>query len=165
MFWFLSCEACGILNPQPGIKPTPPALEGEVLGGSHSKVCLQCRRPGFNPWVGKIPWKRKWQPTPVFLPGKSYGQRSLSGHSPSVAKNQTTTEQVILLLTTGPPGKSVKVHLEHTECVFSIWIKLSSFLFSSVQFSHSVVSDSLWPHESQHAKPPCPSPTPRVYSN
>ena len=36
---------------------------------------------------------------------------------------------------------------------------------SSVQFSHSVVSDSLWPHESQHARPPCPSPTPGVYSN
>ena len=38
-------------------------------------------------------------------------------------------------------------------------------LFSSVQFSHSVVSDSLWPHESQHARPPCPSPTPGVHSN
>ena len=37
--------------------------------------------------------------------------------------------------------------------------------FSSVQFSGSVVSDSLRPHESQHARPPCPSPTPRVYSN
>ena len=37
--------------------------------------------------------------------------------------------------------------------------------FSSVQFSRSVVSDSLWPHESQHARPPCPSPTPRVHSN
>ena len=37
--------------------------------------------------------------------------------------------------------------------------------FSSVQFSHSVVSDSLWPHESQHARPSCPSPTPRVHSN
>ena len=36
---------------------------------------------------------------------------------------------------------------------------------ASVQFSHSVVSDSLWPHESQHARPPCPSPTPGVYSN
>ena len=34
-------------------------------------VCLQCRRPGFNPWVGKIPWKRAWQPTPVFLTGES----------------------------------------------------------------------------------------------
>ena len=37
--------------------------------------------------------------------------------------------------------------------------------FSSVQFSHSVVSDSLWPHETQHARPSCPSPTPRVHSN
>ena len=35
----------------------------------------------FNPWVGKIPWRRKWQPTPVFLPGKSRGQRSLVGYS------------------------------------------------------------------------------------
>ena len=32
---------------------------------------LQCRRPGLNPWVGKIPWRRAWQPTPVFLPGES----------------------------------------------------------------------------------------------
>ena len=37
---------------------------------------------GFNPWVGKIPWRRKWQPTPVFLPGNSHGQRSLAGYSP-----------------------------------------------------------------------------------
>ena len=43
--------------------------------------CPQHRRPGFNPWVGKIPWRRKWQPTPVFLPGESHGQRSLAGYS------------------------------------------------------------------------------------
>ena len=41
----------------------------------------------------------------------------------------------------------------------------SKFIFSSVQLSHSVMSDSLWPHESQHARPPCPPPTPRVYPN
>ena len=40
------------------------------LGGKES-TC-QCRRCGFNPWVKKIPWRRKWQPTPVFLPGKSH---------------------------------------------------------------------------------------------
>ena len=39
--------------------------------------CLQCRRPGFYPLVGKITWRRKWQPTPVFLPGKSHGQKRL----------------------------------------------------------------------------------------
>ena len=36
----------------------------------------------FDPWVRKMPWRRKWQPTPVFLPGKSYGQKSLVGYSP-----------------------------------------------------------------------------------
>ena len=36
----------------------------------------------FEPWIGKIPWRRKWQPAPVFLPGKSHGQRSLAGYSP-----------------------------------------------------------------------------------
>ena len=45
-------------------------------------VCLQCRRPRFYPWVGKIPWRRKWQSTPGLLPGKSHGQRSLVGYSP-----------------------------------------------------------------------------------
>ena len=44
-------------------------------------IC-QCRRPRFDPWVGKIPWISKWQPIPVFLPGKSHGQRSLGGYSP-----------------------------------------------------------------------------------
>ena len=42
---------------------------------------LWCRRPGFNPWVRKMPWRRKWQPTPVFLSGESHGQRSLVSYS------------------------------------------------------------------------------------
>ena len=42
----------------------------------------QCRRCGFNPWVRKIPWRRKWHSTPVFLPGESHGHRSLVGYSP-----------------------------------------------------------------------------------
>ena len=50
------------------------------LSGKQS-VC-QCRRCRFNPWVRKIPWRRKWQPTPVFLPGESHRQRSLAGYSP-----------------------------------------------------------------------------------
>ena len=43
---------------------------------------LQCRRPGFDPWVGKITWRREWLPTPVFLPGEFQGQRSLVSYSP-----------------------------------------------------------------------------------
>ena len=53
------------------------------------------RRPwrcGFDPWVGNIPWWRKWQPTPIFLPGKSHGQRSLAGCSPRGCKESDTTE-------------------------------------------------------------------------
>ena len=46
----------------------------------------------FNPWVRKIPWRRKWQPTPVFLPGKSYRQRSLVGYSPWGYKELNMTE-------------------------------------------------------------------------
>ena len=44
------------------------------------------KRRGFDPWVGKIPWSRKWQPTPVFVPGESHGQRSLAGYGPQDCK-------------------------------------------------------------------------------
>ena len=53
-------------------------------------VCLQCGRPGFNPQAGKIPWRRKWQRTPVFLPGKLHGRRSLVGYSPCGRKESDT---------------------------------------------------------------------------
>ena len=47
---------------------------------------------GFNPWVGKISWRRKWQPIPVVLPGKSHGQRSLVGYRPWGHRELDTTE-------------------------------------------------------------------------
>ena len=49
---------------------------------SGKKSACQCRRLRFDPWVGKIPWRKKWQLISVFLPGKSDGQRSLVGYSP-----------------------------------------------------------------------------------
>ena len=58
---------------------------------------MQCGRPGFNPWVGKIPWRRRWQPTPVFLPGKSHGQRNLVVYSPWGCKESDTTLQLHFL--------------------------------------------------------------------
>ena len=54
-------------------------------GASGKEPACQCRRHKrlrFDPWVRKIPWKRAWQPTPEFLPGKSHEQRSLVGYSP-----------------------------------------------------------------------------------
>ena len=56
--------------------------------------CLQCRRLGFDPWVGKISWGRKWQPTPVFLLGKPHERRSLVGYSPWGPKESDMTEQL-----------------------------------------------------------------------
>ena len=58
---------------------------GERVGTSPSqrqRIHLQCKRLRFNPWVRKIPWRGKWQPTPVSLPGESHGQRSLVGYRP-----------------------------------------------------------------------------------
>ena len=49
---------------------------------------------GFDPWVGKIPWRRQWHPTPVFLPGKSRGWRSLAGYSPQGHKESDTTDRL-----------------------------------------------------------------------
>ena len=60
---------------------------------SEESTC-QCRRLGFNPQVKKIPWRRKWQLTLIFLPGKSHGQRSLVGYSRRSHKELDTTEQL-----------------------------------------------------------------------
>ena len=116
----LSFPSLGDL-PHPEIQPMSPALEGKVLttrppGKSliknplsfHSLSGLllllwwlsgkeslcQCRRCGFDHWVGKIPWRRKWQPTPLLLPGKSHGLRRLAGYSPWGHKESDTTERL-----------------------------------------------------------------------
>ena len=64
-------------------------------GTSDKEPSCQCRRRKrhrFNPWVGKIPWRRTWQPTPVILPGESHGKRSRAGYSPLWCKELDTTE-------------------------------------------------------------------------
>ena len=68
------------------------AFTSVLLGGAGGKEsACQCRL-GFDPWVGKSPWRRKWHPTPVPLLGKSHGQRSLVGYSPWGHKESDTTE-------------------------------------------------------------------------
>ena len=61
---------------------------GAFHGGSEDK------ESGFDPWVGMIPWRREWQPTPVFLHGEFHGQRNLAGYSPWGHKELDTTEQL-----------------------------------------------------------------------
>ena len=61
---------------------------------SGKEPACQCRRQGFDPWVGKIAWRRKWQAISVFLPGKFHGQRKLVGYSPWGHKESETTERL-----------------------------------------------------------------------
>ena len=64
---------------------------------SGKEPACQCRRHerhGFDPWVGKMPWRRKWQPIPVFLPGESHGQRSLAGYTPWGHKESDMTKRL-----------------------------------------------------------------------
>ena len=63
-------------------------------GTSGKEISCQCRRFRFNPWVWKIPWRREWQLTPVFLPGEFHGQRSLAGYSLWGRKELDTTERL-----------------------------------------------------------------------
>ena len=66
------------------------SLQGLGFASTSACQCRRRRRLGFDPWAEKVPWRRKWQPSPVFLPGKSHGQRSLLGYIVrGVAKNWT----------------------------------------------------------------------------
>ena len=140
--------------------------------------CRRYWRRRFNPWVRKIPWRRKWQPTPVLLPGKFHRQRSLVGYSPWGCKELNTTEQLNLIL------QVISVPLS----IFSNWFLfilnhfklLSSFLLllpakplvSSSAFGlHTCISCSvtqscltLRPHGLQHSRLLCALPSPRVCS-
>ena len=74
---------CGCLNTHTHTHRKP--IYGFPVGPSGKEPTCQCRRHKrcrFDPWVRKIPWRKAWQPTPVFLPGESHGQRSLAGYSP-----------------------------------------------------------------------------------
>ena len=65
---------------------------GGASGKQPTCQCRRCKRLGFDPWVRKIFWKRKWQLTPAFVPGKAHGQSSLARCSPQGCKESGTTE-------------------------------------------------------------------------
>ena len=71
---------------------------GFLDGSDGEESACQCRRPGFNPWVEKIPWRKEWLSTPIFLPVKFHGQRSLVGYSPWGHKGSDMTEHLKLSL-------------------------------------------------------------------
>ena len=135
------------------------------------------------------PWRRRWHPTPVLLPGKSHGRRTLVGCSPWSRQESDTTERLHFHFSLSCIGEGNGNPLQCSclknprdggiwwAAVYGVaqsrarlkWLSSSSSISThtqkwlcSVQFSCSVVSNSLRPHGWQHA---CPSPTPGVYSN
>ena len=102
---------------------------------SWERISLQCRRPGLNPWVGKIPWRRERLPIPVFWPGEFQGL-----YSPGVAKSQTRLNNFHFNAETpnNVPRDSANWYLH-----MILWtLQIEEW----VRESHSVMSDSLQPH-------------------
>ena len=88
-------EFCPLLPVVANIEPTsnPQGLSRWSSGKESACQSRRYKRYLFDAWVGKIPWRRKWQPTPVFLPEESHGQRSLAGPSPWGRKESDMTER------------------------------------------------------------------------
>ena len=78
---------------------------GVASGKEPACQCRRRMRRGFDPWVRKMPWRRAWKPTLVFLPGESHGQRILEGYSPWVAESDTIERAVMHV----PSGLSARV--------------------------------------------------------
>ena len=125
-------------------------------GSSVVKVHLQSRRPRFDPWVGKISWRKEWLPTPGFLPGKAHEQRSPVGYRAwgckKVGYDSVTMQQ-------RDYHSSERSQIEKTKTIhYHLYVEASS-----VQLL--VMSNSFWPHGLQQARLPSPSPTPEACSN
>ena len=88
-------------------------------GAQQQGIHLQCKRPRFDPWVRKIPWRRERPPTPDFLPGESHGQRSLAGFSPWVHRESDTAAWLNDKLQPHPsgpdPGPATALERIHTD--------------------------------------------------
>ena len=128
----------------------------------------------MDPRVWKIPWRRKWQPTQVFLPGKSRVQRSLAGYNPWGGKESDTPKRMSAhaYAHIHTIGSETEMHLIHYRSLIKIkygntysLLKKNCFSVELLLCSCSVMSNSLPSHELQHASLPCPSLSPGVCSN
>ena len=108
---------------------------------AHSVKNLEQCRNSFDSWVGKMPFSRKWQPTPVFLPGKSYDQRRLAGYSPRQCKIVGHD-----LATKPPPVREVssKKSTEHPEGQIRIPLTDEWMLYRRVVSQKTVLGSELW---------------------
>ena len=95
---------------------------------SWKRICLQCGSPWFNPWVGRVTWRRKRLPTPVFWPGKFHGL-----YSPWGRKESDTTELLSLTL---PNLEPVCCTMSSSNCCFLICIQISQEAGQVFWYSH-----------------------------
>ena len=114
-------------------------------GLSGEELNCQCRKHRFDPWVRKIPWKRKWQHTPVFLPQKSHGQRSLTGHCPWSHErgryDLATNQQQLFILSKLLKLRVHKVFLDISLQIYFLICKMEIVLLWG--FSGSLVVNTL----------------------
>ena len=110
-----------------------------------ARICLQCRRPRFDSWVRKIPWRREWLPAPVFLSGKICGQRSLEGYVRWGHKESDVTERLTLYLISLLYITSCCLQFEIVLSL-PIWVTSLSFFYLPIFFlSCPFLSSSLPP--------------------
>ena len=120
-------------------------IYGFLGGASGKESACQYRRHKrcrFNPWVRKIPWNKKWQPTPVFLPGKFHGQRGLVGYNPQGCKESATTERLS-----------------------TIYLSIYIFLIEVCCYLVTKLCPTMQPHGLQHTRFPCPPLSPEICSS
>ena len=121
--------------------------QGFPGGTSGKESSCRCRRHGglsFHSWVGKIPWRRKWQPTPVFLPGEFCGQRSLAGYSLQGHKELYTTDHTHhttrRMDTSSPPPTMIpgETYERKPRCLFQPRLGVSLQVLPSVSYPKRV---------------------------
>ena len=103
---------------------------------SGKALSCQCRRCRFNPWVGKIPWSRKWQSPPVFSPGESHGHMSQADYSPWGPKESDKTEHISrhkLFRATICPGGCISACFSNTSNFFCYTCLLRMTIFYHLQ--------------------------------
>ena len=104
------------------------------------------QRCGFNPWVGKIPWRREWQPTPVFLSGESHGPRSLVGYSPWGSKDLDRTEWL---------STYTLLYAEHCKIIF-LKVRFLKWNYWLVGYRHFFsILTNCYQNNSSHPPPTC----------
>ena len=104
-------------------------LSRRLSGKESTCQCRKCRRLRFNHWLGKIPWRKRWQATPVFLPGEFHGQRSLVGTVHGVTKSQTQLRDWTTKTTSEAFGKCFHICYFFNEGYISVFLSLILFPF------------------------------------